>query len=70
MRQTALAGLTRDAPRLPGSEGARRSPPRELRCDVEKVGKRREMLSSRLLMFEGTAASVFSVVFREMVLGR
>lgn len=70
MRQTDLAGLTRDAPRLPGSDDARRSTLREVRCDLEKVGKRREMLSNRLLILEGAAASVLSFVFREMVLGR
>jgi hypothetical protein len=70
VRQTVLMGLTRDASRLPGSDEPCRSQLRELRRDVEKVGGRREMLSKRPLILEGTAASVFSVMLREMVLGR
>lgn len=70
VRQTALAWLTRDARRLADSDEFLWSRLRELRRDVEKVGKRRVILSRRLLTLKDTAASVSSLMLREIVLGR
>lgn len=70
VRQIAPAGLTRDAPRLADSDEFLRSRPRELLRDVENVGKRRLILSKRLLTLKRTAASLSFVMLREMVLGR
>lgn len=70
MRQTVPTGLTRDDARLSGSDEFLRSRLREWWRGVEKVGKRRVILSKRLLMLKGIETSVSSVRLREMVLGR